>query len=109
METQIYIIISSFILFCLSEILPFIKSINGNSMLEMIIIYVKKIYKKENNPILENNTDISEETEPFIYAETDIKRLNFLIEKLLERLENEAYSERSLYLSSMDGQHIELV
>lgn len=107
------ILISSIILFFLSEILPFIKSIRGNSMLEIIINIIKRLYKiRENeNSILENieTSDISEETQPLITSDIDIKRLNFLIEKLLERLDNEEYGDRSLYLSSIDGQHIELV
>lgn len=110
MDTQSYIIISSTILFILSETLPFIKSINGNSILEFVINCIKYLYKQKNNNITNTlnieTSDISdEETEPFINS--DIKQLNLLIEKLLYRLDEENY--RSMYLSSIDGQSIEMV
>lgn len=106
MDTQIYILISSSILFLLSEVLPFVKSIHGNSILEIFVNFIKQLSKRSdiNSSLLESTETTEEETRPLINS--DIKHLNLLIEKLLDRLDVEEYTDRSLYLSSIDGQHI---
>lgn len=105
MNIQLYITIISTVLFFVSEILPFIKTISGNSMLEIIFNCIKRIqFTKLQELNVETTT---EESDPLITS--DIKRLNKLIEKLLERLDENDYMDKSFYISSIDGQHLELV
>lgn len=114
MDISFYITISSIVLFITSEILPFIKNIKGNglfhSVFELITSILLKTTSDETKMLIPKKE--SESTNEVESINELTKIIGVLLNKLDTLKNNDLYNyynDKSMYLSSMDGQQIDMI